>query len=502
MSKITRNILYNGLGTVATVLLGFVAVRFVFRSLGGDALGLIAFAQTLAVTLTVALQLGITQTAVREVASHHGKRPEYLARFIRTSSLLYWGSFVVLALLSYILAPYLIHHWVKLDSLDVPTATAVLRILSFGTLLSLPRGLYASLVVGLERMEFRNGIDVAAKALQQFGIFGILYFHGSVFQVAYWISACFVAQLLAHLIVCARFFPLPALLPGFFLDVVKENMRYASGLMTLTLCAWALDQGDRVILSKLLSLTALGLYSFVRSAVGGGMLLTGAINAAIFPHFARLHGGGDAAEMKISYHKIQDLICFATVIIFAAGPFVAIPILSRVFNMPAAHMLLLPLTLLCIGYYMNGTLTTPYAVSLAVGRPDITARIAALSLLVVIPTNIIAIYFFGLNGAGFSWVLYHIFYYAYGMPKLCRQCLGMEPRTWFQHVIGIMVVAFLTYGSAWVVLAYLGEFTLVSLALAYGGATALFCAISYKRLSVDLRLRIWGYFSKGAEQCV
>ena len=31
MSKVSRNIIYNGLGQGLSVLLGFVAVRFVFR---------------------------------------------------------------------------------------------------------------------------------------------------------------------------------------------------------------------------------------------------------------------------------------------------------------------------------------------------------------------------------------------------------------------------------------------------------------------------------------
>ena len=43
MSKVSRNIVYNGLGQRLSALLGFVAVRFVFRRLGGDALGLIYF---------------------------------------------------------------------------------------------------------------------------------------------------------------------------------------------------------------------------------------------------------------------------------------------------------------------------------------------------------------------------------------------------------------------------------------------------------------------------
>jgi hypothetical protein len=41
VSKVSRNIVYNGLGQGLGVILSFVAVRFVFRRLGGDALGLI-----------------------------------------------------------------------------------------------------------------------------------------------------------------------------------------------------------------------------------------------------------------------------------------------------------------------------------------------------------------------------------------------------------------------------------------------------------------------------
>jgi O-antigen/teichoic acid export membrane protein len=489
MSRVTRNILYNGIGQGLSLALGFIAVRFVFRSLGGDALGLIYFSLTFSAALAVALQLGICETAVREVAFHAGRSPEYLARFIRTSSLFYWGAFLLLSLLAYALAPYLVLHWVKLDSLDVHTATVILRVLSISALLALPRGLFTALVSGLERMEIRNGIDVAGKALQQFGIFGILFFHGSVFQVAYWIAACCVAQLLAYLIVCTRFFPVQAMLPGFSLNVVKQNMRFASGLMTITLCAWVFTQADRVIISKLLPLTVLGLYSFARGTVGQGALLTGAINNAIFPHFSRLYAAGNTDEMKASYHKIHDLICFSTIPVFAAAPFAAIPLLSRVFDPPSAHMLLLPVTFLCLGYYMNGTLTTPYVVSLAVGRPDITARQNFHSLFVLLPVSVVAIYFLGLNGAGFSFVLYHVFYYLYGTPRICRECLGMRARVWHWHVLRILTGGILVYGSAWLAVSYAGALSILHLSIAYGGATIIYLSFAPFFMGQETRRR-------------
>ena len=47
MSRLSKNIFYNVTGQGLILALGFVAVRYVFRRLGGDALGLIYFAATL-----------------------------------------------------------------------------------------------------------------------------------------------------------------------------------------------------------------------------------------------------------------------------------------------------------------------------------------------------------------------------------------------------------------------------------------------------------------------
>jgi len=491
MSRVTKNIIYNGLGQGLSALLGFVAVRFVFRRLGGDALGLIYFSLAVSVALGLAVQLGICETAVREVASHHSSRPDYIKSFIRTSSSFYWTGYLLLAIVAYLAAPPLVHHWVKLDSLEAWTAIEIMRILSVGALLALPGALYKALLVGLQHMGLTNLVEVGGKALQQGGIFLILLMHGNLFHVAYWIAASMALQVVVFGVVCARYFSARALLvPGFSRAVVKENLGYASGLMTISLCAWITVQVDRVIVSKLLPLTLLGIYTFARSAINQGMLLTGAISSAMFPHFSALHGAGKILELKRAYNKVQDLICFGTIPVFAVVPFAAIPVFSRVFDLRSAHLLLLPVTFLALGYYMNGTLTTPYVASLAVGRPDITARQNVAALLVVVPVSAVAIYFFGLSGAGFSWVIYHIFTYSYGLPRICRECLGMPVRVWLWQVLRIMGLAVLIYGSAWIVLAELGAFSIIALATAYTAATVVYSALAFRIMGDDLRLKI------------
>jgi len=498
VSRVSRNIVYNGLGQGLSVILGFVAVRFVFRRLGGDALGLIYFSLAFSAGLAVAAQLGICESAVREVASHHGNRPEYIKSFIRTSSLLYWTGYLALAMVAYAAAPYLVHHWVKLESLDAVTATKIMRILTFGALLALPTSLYRALLVGLQHLGATNLIDVAWKALQQTGIFLILLIHGSLFHVACWIVGSTAVQLAVYWVVCSHFFSVRALLiPGLSRDVVRQNFRFASGLMAISLCAWMLTETDKIMVSKLLPLTLLGLYTFARTAVAQAQLLTSSVNNAIFPHFSALHGGGKTAELRSAYDNIQDLICLGAAPVFAGVTFVALPVFSRVFDLRSAHLLLLPAAFLCVGSYMNGALTAPYIVSLAVGRPDITARQNALALLVVVPASAIAIYWFGLNGAGFSWVLYHVFTYSYGLPRICRECLGIAPRVWYWHFFRILGSALLIYGTAWELARWVGNFSILSMAMAYGVGSIIYGAVAFWMMGDSLRAAIIKFVTRG-----
>jgi O-antigen/teichoic acid export membrane protein len=493
VSRVPRNIIYNCLGQALSLLLGFVAVRFVYRKLGGDALGLIYFTQAFSLALMIAIRLGILESAVREVASHHAHRPEYIRSFIQTCASFYWTGYALTASAAYLAAPYLVHHWVRLNSLDALTATRAMRILCLGALTALPGGLYRALLVGLQRMGIVNVIDVGGKALQQAGTFLILLVHGSLFHVVYWTVGCMTMQVVANWVVCADFFPLRALLlPGLSRAVVKENIGYASRLFATSLCWWVSAQMDQVIISRLLPLAFLGMYSFARSAINHGGLLTGAINNAIFPHFSALHGAGKREELKRAYNQIQDLICLATVPLFALGPFAAIPVFSRVFDTTSAHRLLLPSTFLCIGYYLSGALTAPTVFSLAAGRPDIIARQNLLALFIAPPVSVLAIRWFGLNGAGFSWVILNICVATYGVPRICGECLGMQARSWYAHLLRILGLGLAVYGGAWMAVLALGSLSAPYLAAAYVLGTLIYGALAFRVMSADLRQSVFG----------
>lgn len=493
MSRLSKNIIYNLFGQGLLLVLGFVAVRYIFKQLGEDALGIIYFTLIMNAVLSAVFEMGICFTTVREVSGYFESEPEYIQALVRTFSFFYWGVYVLLGLAIYFLSPILVEKWINLETMDSPTAVYVLRILGIASLLALPKSFYVSLFRGLQRMEFNNFIDVFTSGFQQLGTIVILVFRGNLFHVVHWFAGCYVLSILIYLVFSTRFFSLKALIPGYFSGVVKRNLGFLSMMASISIFAAIHMQADKVIVSKLLPIGLLGYYGFAYTSASKGGLVTSAISQAAFPSFSAQFKTGDWSGLIAQYWKMQDILCFGIVPVFAAIPFVLLPLFSYIFNADIAKLLLLPTTLLCVGFFMNGTLNIPYVFSLAVGKPEITARMNFYALFVVLPVTALLIYLFGLTGAGLSWIFYHIFAYFYGVPRMCRECMKTPVWQWYLHVLKIFTLVALTYGVAWIILGAIGNHSIFSLAIAYVGTSIVFLAGSYFMIGDELKKTILHY---------
>jgi O-antigen/teichoic acid export membrane protein len=492
LSRLSKNILYNFLGQGLVLVLGFVAIRYVFTRLGGDALGVVYFTTTVSALLFYVLELGIGAVILRELSAHINADLGYIRDLIRTASLFCWSAYALLAVVIYFGAPFLVGKWVNLTTMDESTATHMVQVLAVGVLTILPRSLYGSLLRGLQRMEFNNAIEVGIVGLQQIGTILILALGGGLFHVVYWITACFGLGLLGYLLVSSRFFTIRHLIPGFSGAVVRRNCRFSANMILISMLGTVHMQADKVILSKLLPIGMVGFYGLAWSIVGRATLVASSISQAAFPSFSAMYQGHDRAGLLRQYRKLQDLLCFGTLPVLAAIPFAAVPLFSYLLSPEAAQALLLPVALLCVGTYMNSVLHMPYVFSLAAGKPEITTRLNFYALFVVLPATVLLVYFLGLVGAGMSWIFYQIFSYAYAMPRICSQCLEMPVSEWYAHMLRIFFLAGLTYGVAWMVLYTVGTYSLLSLALGYIGASAVFLIGAYLMMVDELRGALHG----------
>jgi len=302
MSRLGKNILYNLVGQVLLLVLGFIAVRYINKQLGADTLGIIYFTGMINTILCTVLEMGICSTTVREVSAHFRSEPEYIHALIRTGSLLYWGVYILTSIVIFFLAPILVNKWIILKTMDASTAIYVLRALGIASFLALPKSFYVSLFRGLQRMEFNNIIDVTVAVFGQLGTILIIFYGGNIFHVVYWSVTCAVVSMLIYIAVSAHFFSIGALIPGYSFSVIKRIWRYASSLMSISIIASIHMQVDKLIISKLLPITSVGYYGVAYSSVSKGTLLTGAVSQAALPSFSTLIN----QEIKMGY-------CFNTV---------------------------------------------------------------------------------------------------------------------------------------------------------------------------------------------
>ena len=125
--------------------------------------------------------------------------------------------------------------------------------------------------------------------------------------------------------------------------------------------------------------------------------------------------------------------------------------------------------------------------SLAVGMPEISARANFLALFVVLPPSALLIYYFGLTGAGFSWVVYNLFAFWYTVPRICRHCLDVPVAPWYGYFARVLGLALGTYGLAGLSLVLLGANSLAALTLGYLLGTVLFALPALSSIDPGLR---------------
>jgi len=285
---------------------------------------------------------------------------------------------------------------------------------------------------------------------------------------------------MGYLGVCGRFFPGQSLLPRYARGVVKRNAEFGFKMVSISVLSMVLKQADKVIISKLLPIGLLGYYGFAYRAISKASLISSAVAQAAFPSFCSLsEDKGGKNHLVTQYSQLQDLVCFITVPLFALIAFFALPLFTYVFNAKIAQELHSPVVLLSLGFYLNGTLDIPYRLVLATGKPEIVVRQILYAVFTVLPATLVLLYFFELSGAALGWVLYFLFCYAYSVRRICSECLEKPAWFFFGHILKVFLLIALTYGVAYSILVIVNIFTIISLFVAYTGASVIFLMLMH-----------------------
>lgn len=436
------NIGSNFLGTAYLTLLQFALLPIILNGIGSEAYGLIGVF-ILLVTVFSLFDLGMSPALGRELAklsaetNTHGK----MRLTVSTLEIVAFGISVVIASTLYFAAKPLAAYWLNNTVLDKQVVANCLQWMALQAGLQFMTSFYNSGLQGLQSIVLFNLIQVLNQSLRAVAVVALMYFHAPVSEISL-VEQFFILNVISAVIGLgmtsyflyrrlSTFEPrvqlkrsFSALQQRFSVERLHACWRYAAGMTATTVVVMVLTQLDKLILSKLLSLEAFGIYTIAATVAMAVTKPAPLVFSAILPRFTQQLTSGNLHALKETYRKSIRLI--AWLILPLSG-------LIIVFSEPIFHLYLGQQSdyreiselsaVLILGNALHSLTYMPYAISLAYGWTRYGFNISVVASFFLVPLILIGAIKYGPLGAAYAWLLLNIGYLIFSIRYLHRKVL-------------------------------------------------------------------------------
>jgi len=218
--------------------------------------------------------------------------------------------------------------------------------------------------------------------------------------------------------------------------VLGQVAHFAGGMFLATLLAVLLTQGDKLILSRLLSLEQFGAYMLASSATAALTQLMVPINAAVFPHFSSLTSPANREALvgvyRSSYEWLSALVIPPALVL----AFFPAEVMSAWTGDSALAVSVAPLLrVLALGTLCNGFMNVPYMLQLANGWTSLVLRINIVAVAIFFPAVFWLVGRYGALGAAYAWLSLNAAYVLVTAHLMHRRLLPGEKGRWYLYAI-------------------------------------------------------------------
>ncbi|MBB1077123.1 oligosaccharide flippase family protein [Rhodoferax sp. 4810] len=440
-----RNLIANYLGQGWTALMGLAFIPLYIKYLGIEAYGLIGLFAVLQAWLSL-LDMGMTPTLNREMARFTGGSHSaiFVRDLLRSIEVVALGIAVLVGLGIWAASEWLASDWLRAEKLPITTVAQAFAIMGAVTALRFVEGIYRSAIVGLQRQVLYNIVNSLQATLRGLGAVGVLIWVAPTIKVFFiWQGLVSILSLGVLAIFTYRAIPKAERGGQFSMPALRSIGRFAVGMMGITVLSLLLMQVDKILLSKLLTLSDYGYYSLATVVAAALYTLTVPITQAWYPRLSELHAQKNQAEIILRYHQGAQLVA----VFMGSAAIIMIVFAETILQLwthdaDLARRSATLLSLLALGNLLNGLMWIPYQTQLAHGWTDLATRINIVSVAIIVPTILWVTPRYGAVGAAWVWVSLNAGYVLIGIHFMYRQILITEKWRWYRNdVLQPLVVA-------------------------------------------------------------
>ena len=413
--------------------MGLVFVPFYIRLMGVESFGIVGVFTSL-VGVLVVLDLGLSQAMNREMArlSSNAQDIHQLADTARTLEVVYWVVALVVGVTTAVLAKPIANYWLNPEQLTRSELQQALWIMGLVIALRWPVSLYMGGLNGLQRQVQVNILLIVVATIQGVGALLVLWFVSPTIQAFFmWQAVMALIQVIVLRTALWRSLP-PGQNGAFSKKILKEIWRFAAGMSGISILTTILTQLDKVILSKILTLSEFGYYAFAATVAAVLFRLIGPVFTAYYPRLTELATKNDQQGLVNTYHQGSQLM--AVVILPATFVLVffskeILEVWTRNPDMVLNSSLLI--SLLTIGNALNGLMHLPYALQLAHGWTKLAFYQNVVAVIILAPAIYFATLRWGAAGAAMAWIVLNMGYILIGIHVMHRRLLNKEKWRWY-----------------------------------------------------------------------
>lgn len=404
------------------------------KYLGIEAYGLIGLFGVLQVWLGL-LDMGMTPMLNREMARFTGGSYSAIAirDLLRSIELIALCVAAFICLGIWAASGWLASDWLRAEKLPIDSVAKAFAIMGAVASFRFVEGIYRSCILGLQKQVLFNVVNSAQSTLRGLGSLCLLMWLSPTIEVFFiWQGIVSMFSLIS--LACITYRTLPRAERGgrFSFQALRGVGRFAGGMMGGNLLAMLLTQIDKIMLSKMLSLSELGYFTFASSIAGILFMLIGPVTTAFYPRLCELYSRREHVKFAATFHQAAQLVTIlagsmAIVVVLFAETLLFI--WTR--DAELANRSYLLVSLLMIGNLLNGLCFIPAQAMLAHGITVVGIKVNTVAVFLIVPSILIVVPVWGAVGSASIWVALNVGYVLVGLQFTFNRILQAEKWRWY-----------------------------------------------------------------------
>ena len=444
MGRWKENTVANYVGTAWSGAARIISLPLYIRFLGIEAFGLVGFYMAIQAVLSGA-DFGLAPTLSRVLAKWDAKPEEFNSVHGVLFALERIGLIISLALGLGVAfaAPYITVDWLNIGHLSRTYVERAIILMGAVGAFRWMTNLYRGGLLGLQKQVQLNVLQSAFATLRWLGVVIPLMLWTPALLTFFWYQALIgVVELAAYRISLLRYIPKGLENTASGLSALEGHGKFAGAMSAMSVLGLVLAQMDKVVLSKILSLTEFGYYS-VAASIGTVFAMAAApILNSSYPRLTELVALGEASGVLQFYHRATKLMSFMVIPAAVTFAFFAPAIISVWTGNKsiAAHTGLLA-TILVLAAAVHGITYMPYALQMAFGwvRPSMIGAIV--SVAIGLPAMLLFVPIYGSEAAALIWLAVNLAALVVVVPIVHYRLLSGEVWSWYMQDIMPSVIA-------------------------------------------------------------